>query len=129
MQLHLHHLQFHKTYSMRNVFIYIGLILILLNSLIGLISSSYSTFNWVTNDVILLLNTVLLSLVASSKQKDGFKISFSFLLTAIGLVQLILGTMMMNEFEDNYKLIFIICLFVVQLLFVLLGKVVSKYLD
>jgi|688.fasta_scaffold555060_2 hypothetical protein len=114
---------------MRNVFIYIGLILILLNSLIGLISSSYSTFNWVTNDVILLLNTVLLSLVASSKQKDGFKISFSFLLTAIGLVQLILGTMMMNEFEDNYKLIFIICLFVVQLLFVLLGKVVSKYLD
>jgi ABC-type lipoprotein release transport system permease subunit len=128
-QFHLHHLQFHKTYSMRNIFTYIGLILILLNSLIGLISSSYSTFNWVTNDVILLLNTVLISLVANSKQKDGFKISFSFLLPVIGLVQLILGSMMMNQFEDNHKLIFIICLFMIQLFFVLLGKVFSKYVD
>jgi hypothetical protein len=114
---------------MKNIFTYIGLILILLNSLIGLISSSYSTFNWVTNDVIILLNTVLLSLIANSKQKDGFKISFSFILPIIGLVQLILGTMIENKLEDNYKLIFIICLFVVQLLFVLLGKVFSKYVN
>lgn len=114
---------------MKSIFTYIGIILILLNSLIGIISSSYITFNWLTNDVIILLNTVLLSLVANSKQKDGFKISFSFLLPILGLGQFILGTLMENQLEDNYKLIFIICLFIVQLLFMLLGKVFSKYVD
>ena len=114
---------------MKNIFTYIGLILILLNSSIGLISASYSSFNWVANDIIILLNTILLSLIANSKQKDGFKISFSFLLPSLGLVQLILGTMMANQLEDNYKLIFILCLFMVQLLFVLYGKVFSKYVN
>jgi hypothetical protein len=114
---------------MKNIFAYIGLILILLNSLIGLIISSYSTFNWLTNDIILLINTILLSLIANSKQKDGFKISFSFILPIIGLIQLILGMKMVNHLEDNYKLIFIICLFIIQLLFVLFGKIFSKYVD
>lgn len=114
---------------MKNIFTYIGLILILLNSSIGLISSSYSSFNWVVNDIIIALNTIILSLIANSKQKDGFKISLSFLIPVICLIQLILGMIMQGQFKDNYKLIFIICLFIIQLLFVLLGKVFSKYVN
>jgi hypothetical protein len=112
---------------MKNIFTYIGIVLFLLNSFVGLIFSKYNFYNWLTNDIIIIINTFLLSLLANSKQKDGFKISLSFILPVIGAIQFIIGSIMQNKTQDNILLITIVFLFSIQFSLLLLGKIFTKY--
>ena len=100
-----------------------------MNTMIGLVSSHYQTFNWVMNDVIILLNTLIITSLSTSKQKDGFKISLNILLPIVGIVQFILILFAENYFVDNNLLIVVLSLFMIQALFILFGKVFSKFVD
>lgn len=112
---------------MKNIYSYIGLLGIILNSFIGIILSSYLSFNWVANDIIILVNMILIMILSHSKFKDGFKISFSFILPFIGVVQFITGFFLDNKVEDNFLLILIVGMFIIQLFFMIIGAIVSKY--
>jgi hypothetical protein len=112
---------------MKNIFTYIGIILLILNSFVGLIFSKYAIYNWLSNNVIIIVNTIILSLLSNSKYKDGFKISLSFLLPVIGAVQFIIGAIMQNKIQDNMLLITIFVLFSIQFFLLLIGKIFSKY--
>ena len=70
---------------------------------------------------------LLLYVLANSKQKDGFKISFSFLITVISAIQFVLGIVMNYTFENNFSLILIVILFFIQLVVLLLGNLFSKH--
>jgi hypothetical protein len=112
---------------MKHIFIYVGLLLLILNSIFGLISSTYKPLNWISNDIIIICNTLLLGFLANSKLKDGFKISMSFILPIIGLIQLIFGLFLNEHSLNSLSLISIIGLFGIQIFFLLIGKVFSKY--
>ena len=91
-----------------------GAILFVANVLIGLIATSYETFNWVLSSV-------------SSSLKDAFKISLSFLFSFLGLVEYILAIVAPSQFADNWYLIVIIGLIVIESLFIIASNKASEY--
>lgn len=114
---------------MKNIFIYIGGILLLLNTVSGLVLKNYNTTNWISNDLIILVNSILLSLASKSKIRDAFKISFSFILSFLGFIQFILGLFISDQVENNFLLIIILILFSIQVFFLLMGRITSKFQD
>ena len=92
-----------------------------------MILKSYDSFNWITNDIIILFNILLMLLLSQSQIKDGFKISLSFILPIIAIVQFSLGLVVADKFEDNFILILLFVLVFIQILLLLIGKTISKY--
>lgn len=104
-----------------------GTILLIANILIGLIATSYETFNWILSSVVIIATIVLLGWLSSSSLKDAFKISLSFLFSFLGLVEYILAIVAPSQFADNWYLIVIIGLIVIESLFVIASNKASEY--
>ena len=104
-----------------------GAILFVAKVLIGLIATSYETFNWVLSSVVIIATIVLLSWLSSSSLKDAFKISLSFLFSFLGLVEYILAIVAPSQFADNWYLIVIIGLIVIESLFIIASNKASEY--
>lgn len=111
---------------MKKLFLLSGTLLILLNSVLGMLISSYHIYNWLANNFILLFNTALVYKIANSMMADGFKLSFSLLVPIIGVIQLILVAYMSNNFLNNSNLIIVISLVFLEILLLILGKLFSK---
>ncbi len=99
---------------MKTISIIIGSILLLLNVLFGLMLSSYSTFNWLLNSGIIIVSVVMLYIVSSMELNDGFRVSFNCLFPMFTLIELICGCLAAERFNDNYYLIAIILLVLLQ---------------
>lgn len=110
--------------SMKNIFLIIGLIIIIVNSIIGLIFNSYTTFKWMSSDVIILINTFFLYYISKSKIHDGFKVSLTFILPILGLISYFLSFLLENTIENN--LILSILIFIISIQFLLI--VITNYL-
>jgi hypothetical protein len=70
---------------MKNLLLIAGFILIVLNTLIGLMISKYSPFNYLMVDLSLLISTVLIYLFSNSNISDGYKIGLTVLFAITGL--------------------------------------------
>lgn len=112
---------------MKNSFLIIGVILLLANIAIGLIVSSYSTFNVCMSSAIIIATTLLLWVMAKSKMKDGFKIGLSFLFALLGLAEFVLAILSPEQYKDNWYLIAIILLVIIESIFVVFSSLTSKY--
>lgn len=99
---------------MKNLSIVIGSILLLLNVVFGLMLSSYSTFNWLLNSGIIIVSVVMLYIVSSMELNDGFRVSFNCLFPMFTFIELICGFLAAERFNDNYYLIAIILLVLLQ---------------
>jgi hypothetical protein len=95
---------------MNKIIFSIGFVLLCLNSLIGILISNYPSFNWITADIVILVNTLLILEVSNSNRYDGFKIGLSFLYTFLTFVLIVLAIISPCRFRDNYYLITIIFL-------------------
>lgn len=109
---------------MKNLILIIGFICFFANLLLGLIISSYAPFNLGLNTFVILANTGLLYLLASSPVKDGFKVSLSMLFPMCGLIEYILGLFAPDTVENNWYLILtIILLFIESILYAIVYSV------
>lgn len=104
-----------------------GIILLISNILIGLIVSSYETFNVCLTSVVIVATTLLLGWLSSSNLKDAFKISLTVLFSFLGLVEFVLGLVAPSQFEDNWYLVVIIVLIIIESLFVISSSMASKH--
>jgi hypothetical protein len=109
---------------MKNIFLTIGIVFIIVNSVIGFIFSSYTTFNWLTSNTVILINTLFLHYISNSKIHDGFKVALSFILPTIGLTSFILSLKLENKWENNTVLVFLI----ISITFQLLLLIITNYL-
>jgi len=100
---------------MKKVFMFSGLLLLMLNSLLGLILSRYEPFNWIINDIIILINVAFLAYLATSQIKDAFKFGLTLLLFVAGLAEFIMGFFMESHIIDNFLFILIITAIIIQL--------------
>ena len=100
---------------MKKVFIFSGLLLLILNSLLGLILSRYEPFNWIINDFIILINVAFLGYLATSRIKDAFKFGLTLLLFVAGLAEFLLGLFMESYLTDNFLFILICTALIIQL--------------
>lgn len=99
---------------MKNIYIIIGVIAVLVNSLFGLIFKSYETFNWITADAVIILNVLLLLILSHSKISDGFKVALNFIFPVLGFVSFLLSIKLENKLENNILLSSIIILLSLQ---------------
>ena len=104
-----------------------GIILLISNILIGLIVSSYETFNVCLTSVVIIATTLLLGWLSSSNLKDAFKISLTVLFSFLGLVEFVLGFVAPSQFENNWYLVVIIVLMIIESLFVISSSMASKH--
>ena len=112
---------------MKNTFIYTGILILLLNSVVGLIVSAYDVFNWMVNDGVIVFNTILLMSLAVSKIKDGFKFGLSILFMALSIVEFVIGLFLENSFNDNWLLILMLVAVLVQVASMVVVRSLSKY--
>jgi len=110
---------------MKKTIIIIGIVILLLNTIIGGLSSSYQDFNVVLVDVSILLTVVLLYIVVESQIADGFRIGLSVLFSITGLARVGCALVANKEVEDNVSIIILLIL----LAFEVICFVITKFLD
>ena len=112
---------------MKKIFIYSGALLLMLNSVLGLVLSAYEPFNWVLNDGVILVNIALFNYVAVSNIKDGFKFSMTLFFFVSGLAEFLLGLFMKSYFTDNLLLILLLLMLIIQVGVLAMVRSISNY--
>jgi peptidoglycan/LPS O-acetylase OafA/YrhL len=107
---------------MKNIYLIIGAVVVLINSLIGLIFSSYQTFNWLTSDVVIIINALLLHFLSHSKISDGFKVASTFIFPILGLISFSLSLKLENKLENNISLVGILILTSIQIIILIIAN-------
>ena len=112
---------------MKKAFLIIGLLLLFANIAVGLIVSSYSVFNMCASSLVIVVVTLLLAFIAKSKIKDAFKIPITLLFALLGIIQFVLAILSPEQYKDNWYLIAIIILVIIESVFVIVSGVFSKH--
>ena len=114
---------------MRKTIIVLGLICLVLNVGIGLLTSRYHTFNIVLNSGIIVATTLLMWLATAMDLRKGFEVSLQFIFALIGLVQLVLGSISAGQVSDNWCIIAIFLLLALEVIILVITKSVSKFVN
>jgi hypothetical protein len=107
---------------MSKIIIYLGSLLIVVNTIIGLLISKYLLFNWLSVDVVLIINTILIFKLSSDNISNGYKISLSFIYPVLCVVSLVLAILSPNKFNDNYYVIAFILILLIEISLYLIAK-------
>jgi hypothetical protein len=108
--------------KMKNIYLIIGAVAILINSLIGLIFTSYQTFNWLASDAIIIINALLLHFVSHSKISDGFKVALTFIFPVLGLISFFISLKLEAKLENNISLVGILILTSIQTIILIIAN-------
>jgi hypothetical protein len=107
---------------MSKIIIYLGSLLVTVNTIIGLLSSNYLPFNWLSIDAILIINTILLSKLSIDNISNGYKISLSFIYPFLCTVSIVLALLSPDKLQDNYYLIGFIFIILIEVSLYLIAK-------
>ena len=104
---------------MKNLILVIGSLLIVLNTLIGLIVADYAVLNFLLTDLSIALSVGLLYFVACSKKTaNGFKIGLTLLLFFTGIARFVCVALAEQAWENNYCFIVAVGILLLELVFV-----------
>ncbi len=112
---------------MTKIIIYLGSLLVAANTIIGLLISNFLPFNWISIDVILIINTVLLSKLSNDNISNGYKISLSFVYPFLCFVSIVLAFLSPEKFQDNYYVIGFIFILLIEVSLYLIAKKLNKF--
>ena len=111
---------------MKKIITIIYLIFIIVNSLSGLILSEYNYINWVSANILILINYFFNIVLINSNSSDGTKIGVSFTNALIFIFTLFLIVKMPNRVVDNYYLIIILILVSIQIFLISSSSIFKK---
>jgi len=111
---------------MKKVITLLSICLFIVNIALGLILTHFNTFNVVLSCVSIILTTFFLFAVNIIHLKDGYRSSFMFLFTLFGIIQYVLSVLSSNQFKDNWYLIGIIMIAVIEIILLIVSNTVSK---
>lgn len=111
---------------MKNIYIILGFIAVLINSLIGVIFKNYETFNWLTANAVIILNVILLQILSHSKISDGFKVALNFIFLVLGFVTFILSIRLEKQIENNVLLSVMIILLSIQIFLLIITNTLKS---
>jgi len=106
-----------------------GVILILLNTIIGFLLSYYPTFNIILVDINLILSTVLLYITLISKIDPGYRIAFIFIFIITGLCRIISSFFSKYSIQDNILILIMLGILTIEILIFLTGKYIKRFAD
>lgn len=105
---------------MKNIYIVIGLVAVLINSIFGIIFRTYETFNWLTADAVIIINVLFLLILSHSRISDGFKVALNFIFPVLGLVTFVLSIRLESKLENNILLSSMIVLLSIQIVLLII---------
>ncbi len=111
---------------MKKTILILGGLALIVNVLLGLLLSKYDYFNMGVNCGVIALNSALLFCLWQFNLRDAFRISFIFLFSFLGIVELVLGCLMPQKLEDNGYLIAIIAILFVEIALFVITNIMSN---
>lgn len=103
--------------------------LLLFNLLAGFVLTGYQWQNVGYSSFVLLCNFLFVLAIQNSRLKDAFKVSLSFVLPLIGVIEFVLAVMAAPVLSDNISLMVVAFLLVFQFLVFLFLNMVSQKID
>ena len=110
---------------MKKIILISALILLVTNILFGAILSCYDGFNMAVSSSVILLTALTLYIVKSIRLKDAFKVSLTLLFALSGVIEFFISLFISSRFSDNWGIMVIIALLILQGLILLLTNTVS----
>lgn len=96
------------------IIIYLGFLIILVNTLIGLLITKYGLFNWLAVDIAVAINIFFLFKISLSNINNGFKISFFFVNGTLLIASIIIALLSPSKIQNNYYLITFIFIMLIE---------------
>jgi FtsH-binding integral membrane protein len=113
--------------NMKNLLIVTGILLIILNTIIGLIVTKYSPFNYIMVDFSILISTILIYLFSNSIVSTGYKIGLTTMFFFTGLIKIILSIIAQPHFQDNIYLVTILGIITFEITCLLSAFAMKKF--
>lgn len=111
---------------MKKTIFYIGISVLLLNIIAGVMLSVYLSFNVIINSVVIAVTTVMIWLLSLTRQKTSFSIALTFLFIVVGLIQIVFGCLSPAQFHDNWMLLVVLALWVIDVILFIIVNTISK---
>lgn len=104
---------------MKKIFLATALILLLINTSIGLIFQNYTISKVLLADISITLTFVMLYISESIQTADGFRIGYAGILSITGISRFICALMLGQEVKNSISLIIFIILFGIECILLL----------
>lgn len=111
---------------MNRLVLILGIILLIVNILLGFILSSYSVVNSCLNSIVIGLTLILLYFTNIVTLRNALKISLRFIFTFVGVVAFIVGFFAPTTIVDNWFLVVLLILTLFELILLLVTNYISK---
>jgi len=100
---------------MKKIVLIVGFLFLILNTLAGLIASSYQPINFLMADLSIILTFAIFYWITVSSLSVALKIGFVFLLIITGIIRLVCMIIMPSAWEDNFYIIIFAGIFFLEL--------------
>ena len=107
---------------MTKIILFLGSLFVVVNTIVGLLLSKYLLFNWLSVDVVLIINTILIFKLSSDNISNGYKISLSFIYPILTVFSVVLAILSPDKFNDNYYFIAFILIILIEISFYISAK-------
>ena len=111
---------------MQKIILVLGVILVILNSLLGLMWDSYSSFNMIMVDGSIVLSTLFLASLYLSSIAEGFKIGFTVWFLITGFIRFICAIVMIDSLSQNIAFFIFLTFLGIEVLCLFLGKILKN---
>jgi hypothetical protein len=112
---------------MKKLLLPIGALLILLNTLIGILISKYHPFNYLMVDFSILFSTILIYLFSNSYVSTGYKIGLTVIFTLTGFLKIIFCIVSPPQLQDNFLIISVLGLLTFEITCLLTALTMRKF--
>jgi hypothetical protein len=92
---------------LKKIVLIFGILILALNTLIGLIVSCYQPFNFLMADLSIILTFAIVFWLTISNFSNALKIGLSFLFMITGLIRMICMIVMPSTWENNFLIIIV----------------------
>jgi len=111
---------------MKRIVLFTCATLLIANFLFGLLLSSYEWLNVLLSSGIIILSGIFMLLISLLSLKDGFKSSLYVIYPIWGFIELVLSLFSSDRITDNWMIIVITLMVVLQLILLFIANVISK---
>lgn len=111
---------------MHKIVLVIGVILVVLNTFLGLMWETYSSFNMIMVDGSIFLSTLFLAGLYYSSIADGFKIGFTVWFLITGIIRVFCALIMTNSLVENISFFIFLTFLGIEVLCLFVGKVLQN---
>ena len=107
---------------MKNLIPKIGGLLILTNFICAFIFESYNLNNLFFSSLSLIISSILLYFIYISHSENALKIGYALFLIITGSIRFLLAILSPPEIKNNYILLFILIIFIIELIIFFIFK-------